>query len=159
MYFNRLLPAVAILKYVAPLYQPIFNVSQRIVVGFEALACCTHPKFKEVSLRVCISLARRNGLLDDMTINLCEQAALDLGELEAIHINVELSQLAEPLMVDRIIQSFTFCTNGLRGVTFEVNQEGGDEVSYSRALEGAERLKNLGAQLALDDFGNGHSNL
>ncbi|NUU38978.1 EAL domain-containing protein [Pseudomonas sp. C2B4] len=158
MSINRLLPATAMLKQVIPMYQPIINIPLRRVVGFEALAKCLHPRWLDVAPQVFVPLARRSGVLNDMTICLCEQVALDLGALEAVHINVEMNQLADASMVERIVQAFAPIVPSLLGVTFEISEDGDVEVDYFRVLQGVERLKALGAQLALENFGNGYSN-
>ncbi|KAA0983003.1 EAL domain-containing protein [Pseudomonas sp. ANT_J12] len=158
MNINRLLPATDLLKHVSPLYQPIINVPQRRVVGFEALTCCVHPRWQGVPPEVFMPMARRSGVLDDMTISLYEQAARDLKVLEAIHVDVDITQLADRAMVERIVQAFAPATTNLLGITFEITGEGEIDVDYARVLQGAERLKALGAQLALEDFGQGHSN-
>lgn len=158
MNVNRLLPATAMLKHVSPMYQPIINVPLRQVVGFEALVRCVHPRWLGVAPQVFIPLARHSGVLDEMTISLCEQVARDLAILESIHVNVDLKQLADPAMVERIVQAFVPAGPSLQGITFEITEQGDFDVDYLPVLQGVARLKGLGAQLALDDFGNGHSN-
>ncbi|HEF4761175.1 TPA: EAL domain-containing protein [Pseudomonas putida] len=158
MSINRLLPATDLLKQVTPLYQPIINVPQRRVVAFEALAQCVHSGWVGVPPRVFLPLARRGGVLNDMTISLYEQAAQVLGLLEAIHLDVQLHQLADAEMVERIVRVFSAAPIGLMGITFEITGEGDPDVDCSSALPGVERLKALGARLALEGFGRGHSN-
>ncbi|ARU88914.1 EAL domain-containing protein [Pseudomonas sp. M30-35] len=144
-----------LLNQVVPVYQPIIELETSRVVAFEALARWVHGG-GAVSPEVFIPAARKAGLLDDLTLVICQYVSRNIDLLGAISINLELVQLGNPVLIEDICQ--VFGEQGLKRLHIEITEVGAVDVDFALARAGMERFKSLGVGFSLDDFGNGLSN-
>ena len=129
-------------------YQPIWDLKEKVIIGFEALL---RPTDAESPIEM-LSLYRAQGRSTELDLAIVKhtleqtQALLKAGQL--IFVNVEPETLLEhdiwypwrfPIEPDRVVLELTE-----RGVTERID---------------AEFVHALGVQIALDDFGTGLSNL
>jgi diguanylate cyclase (GGDEF)-like protein/PAS domain S-box-containing protein len=149
------------------LYQPIVQLEDRSVAGFEALARWDHPKMGRMSPSEFISIAEEIGLIVDLGLFVLETTARQLAAWQRTlrlrqpvfaSVNVSSRQL---LRHDLIHDLRTVLSRaGLARGTLKL------ELTESLVMESPEhaaqlltRIRELGAGLALDDFGTGHSSL
>jgi diguanylate cyclase (GGDEF)-like protein/PAS domain S-box-containing protein len=148
-------------------YQPIFRLSDRITVGFEALARWRHPVRGILSPAVFIPVAEASGLilaLGDWVLRECCRrmrrwldAHPGAGEM-SIAANISAKQLMQGDLAARVARILDETGLDPRHLKLEITE--------SVLMENAElavdilgRLRDLGIRLAVDDFGTGYSSL
>ena len=143
------------------LYQPLYNLRQDRVCGFEALLRWHHPLRGLVMPMKFISMAEEIGVIRAIGAwvirKACNDAALlpdDIG----IAVNLSPAQLRDNDIVD-IVQD-ALASSGLAPTRLEL------EITETALLKNNEltvslltRLHRLGINIALDDFGTGYSSL
>jgi len=152
---------------IAILYQPIVRLDDRAVAGFEALARWNHPKLDRLSPLEFITVAEESGLIVELGMSVLERAARQLSGWQralrhrhTLFCSVNFS--SRQLLRHDLIQD-------LRTVLARVPLARGSlklELTESVVMENPEqvaqmlqRIRELGAGLALDDFGSGYSSL
>src|SRR5216683_2855192 len=149
------------------LYQPIVRLEDRSVAGFEALARWDHPKMGRTSPSEFIAIAEEIGLIVDLGMFVLERTARQLStwqrtvrQREPIFASVNVSS-RQLLRQDLIHDLRTVIARaGIARGTLKL------ELTEALVMENPEhtaqmlqRIRDLGAGLALDDFGSGHSSL
>ncbi len=142
-------------------FQPQADVRTRHVVGFEALVRWHHPLRGLVSPDAFIGLAERAGLMGALTSYVLEgsvrAAAAWPGE-HTVSVNVSVRNLHDdrfPLVVGQLLRRSGFPAHRL---VLEIT-ESSLMADPERALTVLRRLKRLGVQLSIDDYGSGYSSL
>jgi diguanylate cyclase (GGDEF)-like protein/PAS domain S-box-containing protein len=144
-------------------YQPIVRLSDRRILGSEALLRWTHPERGDVSPAEFIPIAEQSGLIvpiGQWVMNTACEDALPLQREHAVYISVNVStrQLIGggfTEWVDRVLER-----TGLspRALTIEVTESALlDNISPIRVA--FDRLRCRGVRVAIDDFGTGYSSL
>ncbi|MEM1087943.1 MAG: EAL domain-containing protein [Pseudomonadota bacterium] len=136
-----------------PVYQPIFDVSGKRIVGFEALARWEGTDLSAERLE-------DTALASNMLIRACNALALwrDQAGQDDLFVQVNLTgrDLADdslPDLVSAMISGYGLSEGQLR---LELTEQAAlRDTEGAVALAGA--LKETGARLVLDDFGSGHS--
>jgi diguanylate cyclase (GGDEF)-like protein len=142
------------------LYQPIVNNSGETLVGVEALARWTHPKWGEITPAEFIPIAEHSGLIIELGEWVLRRACLDAKCWPGLAIAVNVSPLqfrrADFVdMVERILAETKLDPSRLELEVTESTLLGNVDTAESAMR----RLKALGVRLALDDFGTGYSSL
>jgi diguanylate cyclase (GGDEF)-like protein len=148
-------------------YQPIVALGSGDFKGFEALVRWQHPRHGFSYAAEFLALAEETGLIvpisDWVLHEACRQAEQwqqQFGNLLPIGINVNLSrkQFARPDLVEQIEHALNESNLAAPGLKLEIPEtvlmENPGEASKQLA-----RLKNLGVEIQLDDFGVGQSSL
>ncbi|MCP1488437.1 EAL domain-containing protein (putative c-di-GMP-specific phosphodiesterase class I) [Pseudomonas fluorescens] len=145
-------------------YQPKVNLSTGEVRGVEVLSRWQHPSMGIVSPAVFMPVLERCGLLDellfaqmDSSLRL-QQRARRAGFVLNLAFNLHVMQLTNSdltSIVNRIIKSHNATGSSL---TFEITESGLLEGPIT-SLETLVRLRMMGCQLSIDDFGAGFSSL
>jgi diguanylate cyclase (GGDEF)-like protein len=146
---------------IKPFYQPLVDLTDEHIVGFEILARWTDPQFGEVPPDVFIPIAERIGLVPLLTSDLARQACADAAawpDRVRLSLNISAVQLKEPCFVDDLLADLAQTGFPPSRLEIEITETAliSDIDSASRALEAirAHRVK-----VALDDFGTGFSSL
>jgi diguanylate cyclase (GGDEF)-like protein/PAS domain S-box-containing protein len=148
-------------------YQPIVDLADGRLEGFEALIRWEHPTRGLVSPGDFLPVAEESGLIvpigEWVMREACRQAqewSLLAGPSSQLHMSINLSgrQLMSPTLVQDIteILAETRVDPGL--ITLEITEN----VVMEQAAEATallQRLKALGVRLHMDDFGTGYSSL
>jgi diguanylate cyclase (GGDEF)-like protein/PAS domain S-box-containing protein len=152
---------------IAILYQPIVRLEDRSVAGFEAMPRWHHPKVGRASPAEFIAVAEEVGLIVELGMFVLERAAPQLSSWQhtvrrrdPLFLSVNLSS-RQLLRQDLIHDLRTVIARaGLTRGTLKL------ELTESLVMENPEhtaqmlqRIRDLGAGLALDDFGSGHASL
>jgi diguanylate cyclase (GGDEF)-like protein/PAS domain S-box-containing protein len=149
------------------LYRPIVRLENRTVAGFEALVRWDHPKMGRLSPSEFIAIAEEIGLIGDLGLFAIERIARQLGSWQRAargrvplfaSVNISSRQLLKNDVVDSL--RAVLGRGGLaRGsLKLELNESAVME-NPEQAAQILKRLRELGAGLALDNFGTGHSSL
>jgi diguanylate cyclase (GGDEF)-like protein len=142
-------------------YQPIVDLQNYSITGFEALMRWPHPTKGMISPAKFIPVAEECGLIDALghwiLVEACRRAK-EWPEDMRISVNVSPIQLAKPDFVG-IVQSVLSAT-GLepQRLVLECTETIFIEDS-DKMLSTLHKLKQIGVQIALDDFGTGYSSL
>lgn len=148
-------------------YQPIVRLSDRKLVGFEALIRWQHPHRGLVAPNEFISLAESTGLIVPIgwwvLRNACEQMVLwqkqhPDSNLSFISVNVAGKQFSQPYAGDIIAQILGETGLDPSYLKLEITESEIIE-NIDVVLKTAAKLKDLGVQLSMDDFGTGYSSL
>ncbi|MBO6755321.1 MAG: EAL domain-containing protein [Roseibium sp.] len=142
-------------------YQPILDLQNQEVIGFEALARWTDQELGVVPPSEFIAVAEDGGMIADLTDHLLREACLSAKAWPShiyISFNISPAQLHDrglPLKIISILADTGFRPENL---VLEIT-----ETSIMRnptaALEILTQLSKAKIQIALDDFGTGHSSL
>jgi diguanylate cyclase (GGDEF)-like protein len=144
-------------------YQPIVDLLDERVIGFEALLRWNHHDLGSVSPAVFIPMAEETGAITEIggwvLTEACRQLAEWHREFEAplsIAVNVSPIQLLDPAFAEKCLR--TIEEAGLR--TGQVWLEVTESVEVTDQLtEQLCQLRDLGVRVAMDDFGMSYSNL
>lgn len=148
------------------LYQPIYRVSDRALVGAEALLRWQHPVEGAIAPSVFIELAEHNGQIEQLGIEVLRTACQDAARWQSasdreplfVSVNLSARQLhseALPGLVEQMLQASGLDPHRLH---LELTETAvlGDE---HQAVGMLNRLRAAGVRIWLDDFGTGFSGL
>jgi EAL domain-containing protein (putative c-di-GMP-specific phosphodiesterase class I) len=145
-------------------YQPIYRLGDRRLMGVEALARWSHPQLGAVPPDVFIPIAEACGAIGDLGDwvfgESCRQLAAwgALGLRPNAGINVSPQQLARPGLAARSLALAEHHAVDPRRIVVELT-ESAWTVDAARSLPALSDLRAAGFGLALDDFGAGYSSL
>jgi diguanylate cyclase (GGDEF)-like protein len=142
-------------------YQPIINLKENVVTGFEALARWRHPVKGMISPASFIPIAEDSGLILPIGKWAMREACLQAAKWPAnlkIAVNLSPAQLLAPDLLETVEQ--ILAETGLPAHRLEI------EITERIIMEDTEftlsclqRLKAIGVRIAMDDFGTGYSSL
>lgn len=149
-----------------PYFQPIYNLSDRRLAGFEALIRWQNPEKGLIFPNDFIPVAERTGLVQHLDRTMLEKVCEILPTLEKrpeaadLFFSVNLSGINfETIDVVNSVRR-TIMDSGAdpAQIKLEITESAliGDPVQAEKVLQG---LKALGLSIALDDFGTGYSSL
>ncbi|MFG1465739.1 EAL domain-containing protein [Xanthobacter sp. DSM 24535] len=147
------------------LYLPTVQIETGEWVGVEALLRWRHGQFGILQPSAFIPWIEKSALAHDTTEWVMRQASKDLRRLRTLNddiyvgINVPPNQLADPRLVDAAKSAFGGHECCLNRVMFELTEREMVDYGLPVVQEVVGRLRDLGAQIALDDFGVGFSNI
>ncbi len=147
-----------------PYYQPVINLRTGALAGCEVLVRWEKKNGDVVPPGAFVDYAEVTGLAIPMTISLMQQVRADLGELCArmpdikISINLFEGHFRNANVVDDVQAIFEGSAISYRQLVFEITERHPLErqVEADAVIAG---LHALGARVAMDDTGTGHSNL
>jgi diguanylate cyclase (GGDEF)-like protein len=147
-------------------YQPIVNLADGRVVGFEALVRWQHPTRGLIPPLSFIPMAEETGLIGPlgrwMLETACRQAVAWRGRTPGaplvMSVNLSARQFVQPALVEEVAE--VLAMTGM--VAGELELEITESVLMDQSEGGIRtlrRLQELGVRLVLDDFGTGYSSL
>jgi diguanylate cyclase (GGDEF)-like protein/PAS domain S-box-containing protein len=150
-------------------YQPLVQLVDRQLVGFEALIRWEHPSLGMIPPSDFIPLAEATGLITPIgwwvLRSACEQMVQWQQDFQAksaksifISVNITGKQFSQPYAGDIIAQILAETGLNPRCLKLEITESEIIE-NITLVLPTVERLKSLGVQLSMDDFGTGYSSL
>lgn len=143
------------------LYQLQNDAQTRKITGVEALARWHSPERGNVAPDVFIPIAEETGFINELGAwvlrEACTQAAHWAVPVK-IAVNVAAKQLADPGFVDLVKKVLEDTRLAPSRLELEVTESGIINVA-SLALNVIRQLKELGVQIAMDDYGTGYSTI
>ncbi len=142
-------------------YQPIFNLENGQLHGFEALARWRHPELGEISPNEFIPIAEQIGLIErvsDALLHLAAKEARDWPDNIYLSYNLSAVQVGSTNSAARLLSILNAEGLSPSKLLFEVTETAllGNFEQARRNLGG---LKQAGARIALDDFGAGFASI
>jgi diguanylate cyclase (GGDEF)-like protein len=146
------------------LYQPIFDLRTREILGVEALVRWRHPTLGVVPPDEFIALAEENGLIVPIGRWVLDRACRQAAEWAAegmrigVSVNVSAYQLGRADFVQDIRRVLAESAIDPSSLTLELT-----ETALMRdpqtARDYLHQIKDLGVRIAVDDFGTGYASL
>jgi diguanylate cyclase (GGDEF)-like protein/PAS domain S-box-containing protein len=148
-------------------YQPVVDLTDDHVVGFEALLRWDHPEHGVVGPDRFIPIAEESGLILPIGAWVLTEATRTVARWQAAHprtpavsmaVNVSARQLASPSLVEHVREALADSGIPPSSLVLEVTETAlvTDPIAVAEQLA---QLRALGVRLALDDFGTGYSSL
>ncbi|WP_372593533.1 putative bifunctional diguanylate cyclase/phosphodiesterase [Actinotalea sp.] len=145
-------------------YQPIVDLADGRVEGFEALLRWTHPDRGPIPPATFIQVAEETSLIHGLTDHVLDKALGVLGGLvadgAALRMSVNLSPraLVGPNLVTRVRRLLAQHRVPPGLLCLEITEETLVD-DPERAIVALDELKALGVRLSIDDFGTGYSSM
>lgn len=143
------------------LYQPIVQLSDHTISGFEALLRWNHPKRGTVSPAEFIPIAEETGLIIQIGEWVLREACTTAMKWPSdikVAVNLSAVQFQRGQLISTVMSALA--TSGLAANRLEL------EITETLLLTDPERtiamfrqLREVGVQIAMDDFGTGYSSL
>jgi diguanylate cyclase len=149
---------------VAVVFQPVLDLRTGQLVGVEALARWTHPTLGPVSPEEFVPVAEQSGLITALTHHVIDTALSWRNEWAAggidlrMAVNLSPRSLLDEDLPCRVADQLADHRTAPDRLTLELTESSilSDPV---RTLAVLHRLRDLGVELSIDDFGTGHSSL
>lgn len=148
-------------------FQPLVNMVDTHIAGFEALARWRHPERGLISPAVFVPMAEETALIVPMGRWVMEEACRWLarflpvaarhGRPVDVAINISGRQLAEPDFLEVLLA--TVRQHGIQPQQLKLEITEGVMLDYPDAPAWIGTIKEAGFRVALDDFGTGYSSL
>jgi diguanylate cyclase (GGDEF)-like protein/PAS domain S-box-containing protein len=148
-------------------YQPIIDLGTGAISGVEALVRWQHPTNGLLQPDAFIAIAEESGVIDDIGRHVLEIACTQVRKWQlqfvdhrsmSASVNLSPRQLLEPGLVGNV--KAALAKSGLApGCLMLEITEGAMMQDPDAAVDQLQALKAVGVQLAIDDFGIGHSSL
>jgi diguanylate cyclase (GGDEF)-like protein len=146
---------------IRPYYQPLVDIGDNRICGFELLSRWEHPERGFVPPDVFIPLAEHLGMIPDLTSSILRQACRDAGQWPEdirLSVNISPSQLKDPLLPTWLLAILV--QEGFNPARLEIEITETALVSDIKTAKTIlTHLQSLGITVALDDFGTGYSSL
>lgn len=148
-------------------YQPIVDLTNGRIVGFEALARWHHPTQGLIPPDAFIPVAEETGLIVQIGQRMLQQAVATLERMnampggEAIRMNVNVSrrELVHPQFLSNVREVLAGMSVTPDRLRLEITETAVSGCATVPVLELLRDLKDLGVDILLDDFGAGLSSL
>ena len=142
-------------------YQPLYELPDRTLAGFEALIRWHHPARGLVSPAEFIPLAEANGMIVEVGAWVLDEACRQ-ASLWPAHIHVAVNVSPVQMRSTDLLRQVTQCLDrhGLTPDRLEIELTETAMVEDGRAIAATlAGLRALGIRIAMDDFGTGYSSL
>ena len=145
-----------------PYYQPIINLSDGSLVGYEALMRWHHPVRGLCAPGDFIGIAEETGSLEQMDWQVYELVCRDIRRLAAgnayTSLNVAPRHLRAPGFCERLLELMS--RNGVKPGQLRLEVTEGALLEQPDVVQAClSRLRDAGVATLLDDFGTGYSSL
>lgn len=146
-------------------FQPLIDLSNDKIIGFEVLLRLKDLDNKHIPPYQFIPILEENGLIIDLGYWIIEYALENLEKLNKkfnreliISINISPLQLKSPYFIDNVQRIINKSTIKAEQVELEITESVFID-SYENTYETLSKLRNIGFNISLDDFGTGFSSL
>ena len=149
-------------------FQPIVALNNNQILGFEALIRWAHSERGIIFPNEFIPLAEETGLIHTLGLWVIKESCRQVRVWQdrfsgsnnhpplSVSVNISGKQFSRPYLVDQIEEIIQECGITPESLNLEITErlliENNDSI-----LKSLERLRNLGINLQIDDFGRGYS--
>ena len=146
---------------VQPYYQPLMDLKQKRICGFEVLARWYHEEHGFVPPDVFISIAEQLHIIADLTSSILKQVCVDARHWPKdifVALNVSAVELQDTTLPTRIMAILSAAGFPPSRLEVEITETAliSDRATAKAVLM---TMQSLGIRVALDDFGTGFSSL
>jgi diguanylate cyclase (GGDEF)-like protein/PAS domain S-box-containing protein len=142
-------------------YQPLVDLQNNDIVGFEALLRWNHPTRGLISPAQFIPIAEETGLIiplgEWVLRKACEETASWPGTFK-VAVNLSPAQLKSRNLVQIVVSALAEAGMSATRLQLEITESVLMQNTFS-TLATLHQLRALGVQIAMDDFGTGYSSL
>ncbi|WP_342111453.1 putative bifunctional diguanylate cyclase/phosphodiesterase [Methylobacterium sp. SI9] len=142
-------------------YQPVIELTDDRVIGYEALIRWTHPTLGMISPAKFIPLAEETGQIVAIGAWVLQEACRQATQLPGnlyVAVNVSPVQFRSPLLLSDVTQALAQSGLSARRLEIELTEtaivEDGRQIADMLTA-----IRRLGVTVAMDDFGTGYSSL
>jgi diguanylate cyclase (GGDEF)-like protein len=145
-------------------YQPIYDLGDLSMVGFEALLRWRHPKLGTITPDEFVPLLESSGHIVEVGRWVLDEACAQMARWRlrqadlTVAVNISSRQLDRDDIVDHVVAALKRSALDPSALTLEIT-----ETALMKNVDStADRLtslKSLGVKIAIDDFGTGYSSL
>ncbi len=148
-------------------YQPIMDLKEQRLTGFEALIRWNHPKRGIIYPLAFIPLAEENGLINAIgewcVRESCRQLSLwqrqyPLTPPLTMSVNISSKQFLQPDLAEKLAAILNEVGLDATSIALEITESTIME-NLNAAITTMERLRDMGFNIYIDDFGTGYSSL
>ncbi|HYW03025.1 MAG TPA: EAL domain-containing protein [Gammaproteobacteria bacterium] len=146
-------------------YQPVVNLKEHRIIGFEALIRWRHPEMGSIPPDLFVHAAEKSGMIGALgewvLHNACRQARLwqDAGfPATRMAVNLAAPQFRNPNLVEELTRILVDTGMQARYLALEITETMFME-NPERTREILNELSAMGIAVAIDDFGTGYSSL
>lgn len=146
-------------------YQPKIQSLTGEIIGAEALIRMGNPRYQHLTPDIFIPVIERNALIQQVTLDVIHRAAQDLVKIKKawnpqfkFAINLSAECLVDYGLPDRIAAILSNHGVSAGDFIFEITESKAVDQPIL-AMEVLGRLRMMGAELSIDDFGTGFSSL
>ncbi len=152
---------------IMPYYQPIVNLVDGHLVGFEVLARWRHPDRGLLGPEQFLPMAEETGLIGEVGATVLRSSLSQLGlwresmphfEQLSMSVNVSVRQLMSKHLHETVADALAETGVPANALWLEIT-ETALMSDVKQATVALRELRNLGLHLAVDDFGTGYSSL
>jgi diguanylate cyclase (GGDEF)-like protein len=146
---------------IVPFYQPLVNLADGRITGFEMLARWQHPTRGTIMPEVFIPIAEDTRLIGALSFGLIRRALKDALTWDArlfLAVNISPEQFADPDLATKLLSLLAVNAFPANRLEIELTETAlvADLPAAKRTIE---ELKRAGVRIAIDDFGKGYSSL
>ena len=146
---------------IEPHFQPLIELSDGSIAGFEILARWKHPTLGQIPPSTFIPIATESGRLEEMTLALLDhacRAAIEWTGKFNLAFNISPKSLNNDRFLDDFLQTLKETQFPSGRIEVEITEDAfvQDAFTLSNPIG---KLKAEGISLAIDDFGTGYSSL
>jgi EAL domain-containing protein (putative c-di-GMP-specific phosphodiesterase class I) len=148
-------------------YQPIIDLSDGRLVGFEALLRWYHSELGMIPPNKFIPIAEDSGLIKPITVWILAEAARQVYKWQAlapdyrslmVSINISGKHLGNNDLIDDVQRALDLTHISPSALKLEITESAAME-NPDHTVNMLTALKDMGVQLSIDDFGTGYSSL
>jgi diguanylate cyclase (GGDEF)-like protein/PAS domain S-box-containing protein len=146
-------------------YQPLINLSDQRLVGFESLLRWKHPEWGIISPAEFIPLAEETGIIDSIGKWVLIHACIHIKSWHdrgyhdcSIAVNVSANQFKNGDFITDVKEALKISGLPPEHLHLELTESVMLNHSFS-TIETIQKLSNQGVKIAIDDFGTGYSSL
>ncbi len=145
-------------------YQPVVRLSDKRLLGFEALARWVHPELGPVNPLEFLGVAEETGLIWPLGQWVLEEACTQLsawqrsrpGTALSLNVNISPQQFQQTDLVRQVQRAISKSGCCARGLNIEITE---GAMLQGSAAQTIAALRQLGVGVQVDDFGTGYSSL
>jgi diguanylate cyclase (GGDEF)-like protein/PAS domain S-box-containing protein len=152
---------------IVPYYQPIVQLGNGHLMGFEVLARWRHPDRGLLGPDQFLPMAEETGLIGELGASVMRQSLVQLGQWRentqrfndlSLSVNLSARQLTSGTLVDQVAEALAEAGVSAGALWLEITETAlmADVKAATVALR---ELRSLGLHLSVDDFGTGYSSL